>query len=111
MKTTAIAFVFALAAFSFTGCRRTDVKEFTLSLPSLTEADKPAVTAALSKYDGVDKSSYVWDFKAKTLTLRYDSMKVGQTNIRQAIEAKGVEVVHPGPKNGVAGYIDTSFGR
>ena len=74
------------------GCRREDVREFTVRIPGLTEANQGAVVQALSRYAGVRKDSYVWDFKAKTLTLRYDSMQVAKTNIRMAIEAKGVKV-------------------
>ena len=88
------------------GCRRSDVREFTVELPGLTEANKAQVVEALAKYDGVKKDSYVFDFDKKTLTLRYDSMKVARENVRQAIEAKGVKVVYPEVKGGYAGYLN-----
>ena len=98
---------FMLIAFcAISGCRRSDVREFTVELPGLTEANKALVVEALARYDGVKKDSYVFDFAKKTLTLRYDSMKVARENVRQAIEAKGVKVVYPEVKGGYAGYLN-----
>ena len=87
-----------LSAASFLllpGCRRTDVREMTVVMPNLTEADKPRVVEALVRYNGIDKSSYHWDFAAKTLTLRYDSMQIAQANVRYAIDEKGIKVDFP----------------
>lgn len=89
------------------GCRREDVREYTFSIPGLTEANKAQVVAALAKYNGVKKDSYSWDFAKKTLTLKYDSMQIARTNIRMAIEAKGVKVDFPANETGKAGYVDT----
>lgn len=94
--------VLVLAAF--VGCRRTDVREMTVSMPSLVEADKAKVVAALSKYAGVEKDSYRWDMNAKTLTLRYDSMQIAQANIRYAIDEKGVKVAFPEKTDDRAGH-------
>ena len=96
----------ALATLSllFSGCRREDVREMTVSMPNLTEADKPKVVEALQKYNGIRKDSYVWDLKAKTLTLRYDSMQIAQANIRYAIDEKGVKVDFPKKTDGRAGH-------
>ena len=82
--------VAAIAVVS--GCRREDIREFTLTLPGLNESEKSLVAEALSKYNGIDKTSYVWDMPGKRLTLRYDSMQIAKENIRQAIEAKNVKV-------------------
>jgi len=92
----------------FCGCRREDIREYTFSIPGLTEANKAQVVEALAKYNGVKKDSYSWDFAKKTLTLKYDSMQIARTNIRMAIEANGVKVEFP-PNNasGKAGYVDT----
>ena len=92
---------------SVAGCRRTDVREVTVSLPELNESSRQMVVQALSKCSGIQKDSYVWDMEKKTLTLRYDSMTTAQTNIRMTIAAKGVKVDFP-PNNpsGKAGYID-----
>ena len=87
-KILVIAVLFAL----FAGCRREDVREFTVSIPDLTEANKAQVVEALAKYNGVRKDSYVWDMSAKTLTLSYDSMQIAKENIRQAIESKKLKV-------------------
>ena len=84
---------FAIALISvLAGCRREDIREFTVSIPGLTESNRATVAAALAKYNGIDKDSYKWDFSAKTLTLKYDSMQIAKTNIRMAIAEKGVEV-------------------
>lgn len=98
-------FAASLAALTLVaGCRREDMREMTVSMPGLSEKDKATVVAALAKYEGVDKNSYAWDMAAKTLTLRYDSMKIAQANIRYAIDEKGVKVDFPKKTDGRAGY-------
>ena len=106
MKNTAILFHLSLLllAFSLLGCRRTDVREVTIEIPGLTSANQPTVISALSRYEGVDKSSYVWDMANKRLTLKYDSMKVAQSNLRYSIEESGVKVTYPEKKDDHAGY-------
>ena len=86
------------------GCRREDIREMTVSIPGLTEADKAKVVEALAKYNGVRKDSYVWDMSAKTLTLRYDSMQIAQANVRYAIDEKGIKVAFPEKTDGRAGH-------
>jgi len=104
-------FHFSTFAFSLLillcGCRREDIREYTFSIPGLTEANKSQIVQALSKYNGVQKDSYVWDFQKKTLTLKYDSMQIARTNIRMAIESKGIKVDFPASTTGKAGYVDT----
>lgn len=86
------------------GCRRADIREMSVTMPELTEAQKPLVVQSLSKYAGIQKDSYKWDMGKKTLTLKYDSMSIAQTNIRMAIESSGVKVVYPENTTGRAGY-------
>jgi len=86
------------------GCRREDIREMTVSMPGLTEANKAQVVEALAKYNGIDKGSYAWDMNAKTLTLRYDSMQIAQANIRYAIDEKGVKVSFPEKTDDRAGH-------
>ena len=86
------------------GCRREDVREMTVSMPGLTEANKAKVVEALAKYNGVQKDSYVWDMDKKTLTLKYDSMQIAQANIRYAIDEKGVKVAFPEKTDDRAGH-------
>lgn len=106
MKKSFLTLLLSAAAVTalLPGCRRSDVRQFTVSIPSLTEAGKPAVEQALAKYNGIEKDSYVWDFKKKTLTLRYDSMQIARTNIRMAIAEKGFTVDFPMNTTGRAGY-------
>lgn len=92
-----IFFAFALISI-LAGCRREDVREFTVSIPGLTESNRTTVVAALAKYNGIEKDSFKWDFSAKTLTLKYDSMQIAKTNIRMAIAEKGIEVEFPASK-------------
>ena len=104
MRIFPVAAVVAVAAVLLSGCRREDIREMTVTMPELKDADRKTVEAALQKYDGVDKRSYRWDMEAKTLWLRYDSMKIAQSNIRYAIDEKGVKVQFPEKKTDRAGY-------
>ena len=101
MKTTAIAL---LAILALAGCRREDVRTVTIEMKGLAESDIPAVTQELSRYNGIDKKSFVWDVKAGTLNLKYDSMQIAQTNIRMAIEKAGVRVIYPEKTDNKAGH-------
>jgi len=97
-------FIFTFSLLLLSGCRREDVREMTVSMPGLTEANKATVVEALQKYNGIDKGSYVWDMSKKTLTLRYDSMQIAQSNIRYAIDEKGVKVAFPKKMDDRAGH-------
>jgi hypothetical protein len=101
MKTTAIAL---LALLAIAGCRREDVRDVTIQMRGLAESDIPAVVQELSRYNGIDKKSFVWDVKAGTLNLKYDSMQIAQTNIRMAIEKAGVRVIYPEKTGNKAGH-------
>lgn len=103
MKNTSILLVLSLSA-ALLGCRREDVRECTFSIPGLTESNRTSVVQVLSKYAGIEKDSYRWDFTAKTLTLRYDSMQLAQTNIRMAIADRGIEVEFPTNATSRAGH-------
>ena len=104
MKKT-ICFLLLTSSFLLlSGCRREDVREMTVSMPGLTEADKAKVVEALAKYNGIRKDSYVWDMNAKTLTLKYDSMQIAQANVRYAIDEKGVKVAFPAKADDRAGH-------
>ena len=103
MKTPALLLALSLFA-AFAGCRREDIRECTFAIPGLSESNKTTVAQALSKYAGIAKDSYRWDFAAKTLTLRYDSMQIAQTNIRMAIAERGIEVEFPTNTTGRAGH-------
>ena len=89
---------FSILHFTFfilSGCRREDYRVMTVEIPALKAADQAVIVKELAKYDGIDKSSYQWDMVSKTLTLRYDSMKIAQANIRYAIDEKGIRVKFP----------------
>jgi len=99
-----IMLVAVLAAAALAGCRRTDVREMTVSIPGLSETNKSVVVGALAPYEGVLKDSYKWDFEKGTLTLKYDSMMIAQANIRYAIDEKGVKVAFPVKTDDRAGH-------
>lgn len=114
MKSTVTGFlllVFALSAFS--GCRREDIREVTVEIPSLTESNRAGVREAFvirdkrdprrnRYYDGIFADSIKTDAEKKTVTLTYDSMKIAHTNIRMLLAAAGYEVVFPENRNGTA---------
>ena len=74
-----------------TGCRRTDVRDFEVSIPALKVENEAVVRQAHARFGGVDKASMKFDFKAKTLVLKYDSMQLAKKNIELAIAKAGLE--------------------
>ena len=73
------------------GCRRTDVRDFEVSIPALKVENEAVVRQALARFGGVDKASMKFDFKTKTLVLKYDSMQLAKKNIELAIAKVGLE--------------------
>ena len=73
------------------GCRRTDVRDFEVSIPALKVENEAVVRQALARFGGVDKVSMKFDFKTKTLVLKYDSMQLAKKNIELAIAKAGLE--------------------
>ena len=81
----------AVAVLSGTGCRRTDVREFEVSIPALTAENEIVVRQALARFGGVDKASMKFDHEGKKLVLKYDSMQLAKKNIELAIAKAGLE--------------------
>lgn len=107
MKTTTIAALMSILALA--GCRREDIREFTVEIPGLTRGNQAKVEAALRlkdgrPFDGLMPETYAFDFEKKTLTMKYDSMKTAHTNIRMLIADAGVEVAFPSNVTGRAGH-------
>ena len=73
------------------GCRRTDVRDFEVSIPALKVENEAVVRQALARFGGVDKASMKFDFKTRTLVLKYDSMQLAKKNIELAIAKAGLE--------------------
>ena len=73
------------------GCRRTDVRDFEVSIPALTVQNETVVRQALARFSGVDKSSIRFDQNSKKLFLRYDSMQLAKKNIELEIAKAGLE--------------------
>lgn len=78
-----------MVVVALAGCRRTDVRDFVIDVPALTEADVPAVMSALAPYGGVEKATIKFDAAAHKLTLKYDSMQIAKKNIEMAIAKAG----------------------
>lgn len=95
-----------MAAALLAGCRREDMREATLDVPGLDATNEVSVIDALGRYEGVVRSSIRFDQTKKTVSLKYDSMKVAQTNLRMSIEEKGIAVTFPTNTTGFAGYIN-----
>ena len=74
-----------------TGCRRTDVRDFEVAIPALSVENEAVVRQALARFGGVEKASMKFDFKAKKLVLKYDSMQLAKKNIELAIAKAGLE--------------------
>ena len=49
MRIFPVAAVVAVAAVLFSGCRREDIREMTVTMPELKDADRKTVEAALQK--------------------------------------------------------------
>lgn len=85
--------VFAAAMMMMAGCRRVDVREFTIDVPDATAADEPALRAALASYEGIkvgeDPKAIVFDAAKHQLTVRYDSMQLAKKNIELSIAEAG----------------------
>jgi copper chaperone CopZ len=87
-KLFSLALVLSVA---FVGCRRTDVRDFTVTVPSMTQEDVSIIKEALSVYGGVDQSSLKFDLASRTVKMKYDSMQLAKKNIEMAIAKKGLE--------------------
>ena len=109
--------IFAAMALTaaLAGCRRTDVREFQIEIPDLAPSMSNAVRSAFFVADPMSPTRGRWcdgvmvqdikfDYDSHKLTVRYDSMKIAQTNIRMLLESKGLKVVYPENKTGRAGY-------
>ena len=81
----------AVAACLVAGSRRTDVRDFTVSIPAMTAESEAQIRQSLAMFGGVEKASLKFDQGAKTLTLRYDSMQLAKKNIEMAIAKAGYE--------------------
>lgn len=96
--------VFLIFLVLLGGCRREDIREMTVVMPELKAADCEVVEKALARYEGIDKKSYKWDLEKRSLTLVYDSMKLAQSNVRYAIDEKGIKVQFPEKTDDHAGH-------
>ena len=87
----------AAVAAALCGCRRTDVRDFDISVPELTRENSSKIVGALMEYDGVrdvaklQKHSVVIDESTRTIKVKYDSMKVAKKNLERAIALAGYE--------------------
>jgi copper chaperone CopZ len=83
---------FTFLVLLMAGCRVSDVREMTVSVPGMVaESDAKAVQAALAPFGGIDKGKTVFDVKARTVTVRYDSMVIAHKNIEIAIAEAGYD--------------------
>ena len=90
VRTAVLTAIMAIGILE-TGCRRTDVRDFEVSIPALTSEKEVMVRQALARFGGVDKASIKFDQKSKKLLLKYDSMQLAKKNIEIAIAKAGLE--------------------
>lgn len=102
MKSFLILSVLSLVCLC--GCRREDVREYTVEVRNLSEVNVPAIKKAFSRYHGI-RDVHFNPQEAK-IDVVYDSMEIAQKNIREAIRTAqvGLVVPEPQPKNGRAGH-------
>ena len=84
------AIALAAIALATSGCRQRDIRTTVIRVPQATDgAVQAAIKAELAKIDGVDTEHAV--FTNGTLTIDYDSMKLGIKNIEHAIKDIGYD--------------------
>ena len=93
MKKTFLLIALSALFVLVDGCRREDFREHTFEIPGMTSENIDTIKNAIYVYGGVVRNSLEFNLENKTLKVRFDSMKVAQTNIRMAIEEKGVEQI------------------
>ncbi len=83
--------ILCVALLVVMGCRRADVRTFTVDVPEATAADEPALRAALAPYGGIAKKpdAIVFDATNHQLTIRYDSMQLAKKNIELSLAQAG----------------------
>lgn len=82
----------AAVGLALSGCRLSDMREFTVRAPAVkNEACAQRVARALAALDGVDLSTLRVDGRTGTITVRYESMKLGRKNIEHAIAHAGFD--------------------
>lgn len=87
----AVALASVAVCVCLSGCRRTDVREFEVSIPALSAENESAIKQSLARFGGIDKASLKFDRAAKKLYMRYDSMQLAKKNIEMAIAKAGFE--------------------
>jgi copper chaperone CopZ len=86
-----VLLVAVVAVIAVAGCRRVDVRDFSVNVPSMTQEDVSLIQSALSAYGGVDQASLKFDVKSRTVKMKYDSMQLAKKNIEMAIAKIGLE--------------------
>ena len=64
----------AAVILAWTGCRRADVRDFTIEMPEATQADLPAIAEALLAFDGVRQPNQTEEMKK----MFFESDRLGQ---------------------------------
>ncbi len=88
-------FVIVLLAFlgvTLTGCRVSDVRELTVNVPGMAaDSDVERIRKALAPLNGVNRDQAVFDVKAHSVRMTYDSMVIATKNIEIAIAEAGYD--------------------
>jgi len=81
-----------LCVMVMSGCRVSDVREYTIRVPAMaSDQDVARIRKALEPLNGVNKEKMVFDVPGRTVKLTYDSMVVAHKNLEIAIAEAGYD--------------------
>ena len=94
MKRVALAVLaLALAAgwvAGLAGCRTSDIRTVVIAVPDMKNAAcQKLIANSLATTDGIFSDAVVFDLEKRTVTVRYDSMKLAIKNIEHQIAKLG----------------------
>ncbi len=93
MKRIALAVLVLAAGWAavLCGCRTSDIRTVTISVPDLkNEACQKLIANTFATTDGIFAESVAFDLGKRTVTVRYDSMKLAIKNIEHQIAKLGL---------------------
>jgi copper chaperone CopZ len=81
-----------VTAFLSCGCFRQDIRTLVVNVPQMKSADcAKIIQGALSRIEGIDANSIKPDFEKHTLSITYNSKKLGIKNIEFLIAGVGFD--------------------
>jgi copper chaperone CopZ len=82
----------AVGLLSLSGCRVSDVRTLTVSVPAMSAAeDVEKIKKALAALNGIDREKTSFDVASRKVVVTYDSMVLAHKNIEIAIAEAGFD--------------------